>query len=193
MLDKNNITGIVLAGGKSTRMGSDKGFVLWKEQPFVQHSIAALKPLVGELLIVSDHTTYDTLGYKRVQDSFPEAGPLSGLYSGLKESKTEVNLVLSCDVPLITSSILEKLLAGYHKGLDALVCKADDRIMPLVALYHKNCYQVCKTLLDNGERRMMQLLDTLPKTTYIVLDDNETRHVRNINSPTELKNIEDEY
>ena len=193
MLDKNNITGIILAGGKSTRMGREKGFVLWKDKPFVQHSIAALKPLVSEILIVSDHSVYDKLGYRRVQDSFTEAGPLSGLYSGLKESNTELNLVLSCDVPLITSSVMEKLVAGYHQGIAAVVCSADERIMPLVALYHKNCYQVCKLLLDDGERRMMRLLDMLPSTTFIVLDDNDARNVRNINSSTELKKIEDEY
>lgn len=193
ILDKKNITGIILAGGKSTRMGADKGFVLWKGKPFVQHSIIALKPLVSRLIIVSDHIGYDRLSYKRVTDSFPEAGPLSGLYSGLKASETELNLVLSCDVPLITSGILEKLVAGYDKGKAAVVCSADDRIMPLVALYHKNCYQICKVLLDSGERRMMRLLDKLPNTTYVLLDDSEAKNVRNINSPKDLKIIENEY
>ncbi len=192
MTTKNNITGIILAGGKSTRMGLDKGFVLWKGKPFVQYSIIALKPLVSKMLIVSDHTLYDRLSYKRVKDSFQEAGPLSGLYSGLKESETELNLVLSCDVPLITSSVLEKLVAAYHNGVDAVICSADDKIMPLVALYHKNCYHVCKSLLDSGERRMMRLLDKLPTTRYIVLDDIEIKNVRNVNSLNDLRIIENE-
>lgn len=193
MTTKNNITGIILAGGKSTRMGVDKGFVQWKGRPFVQHSIIALKPLVSKMIIVSDHSLYDRLSYKRVKDSIQGAGPLSGLYSGLKESETELNLVLSCDVPLITSNILEKLVAAYHKGVDAVVCSADDKIMPLVALYHKDCYKVCKALLDSGERRMMQLLDKLPNTRYVILKEIEAKNVRNINSPKDLKIIENEY
>jgi molybdopterin-guanine dinucleotide biosynthesis protein A len=190
---KKNITGIILAGGKSKRMGTDKGFVLWNGKPFVQHSIIALKPLVSKLIIVSDHIAYDRLSYRRINDSFPEAGPLSGLYSGLRASETELNLVLSCDVPLITTSVLEKLVAGYDEGLSAVVCSADDRIMPLVALYHKDCYKVGKDLLDNGERRMMRLLDKLPNTSYVLLDENEAKTVRNINSPKDLKMIENEY
>ncbi|SHG55846.1 molybdenum cofactor guanylyltransferase [Winogradskyella jejuensis] len=190
MIHKKDITGIILAGGKSSRMGTDKGFLLWKGRPFIQHSIIALKPVVSKLIVVSDHTHYDILSYKRVQDIYPDAGPLSGLYSGLKASETEFNLVLSCDVPLINSSVLEKLLTNYNNDIAAVVCSADDKIMPLVALYHKNCYHVCKSLLDKGERRMMRLLDHLPSINYVLLDENETESVKNINSPTDLKNIE---
>lgn len=193
MVEKKNITGMILAGGKSTRMGTDKGFVLFKGKPFVQHSIDALKPLVGKWIIVSDHAKYDSLGYKRVHDCLPEAGPLSGLHSGLKASETDLNLVLSCDVPLITSSILEKLVAAYDKGVAAVVCRAYDRVMPLVALYHKDCYKVCNDLVNQGERRMMRLLDELPNKVFVSLDDNEARYVRNINSPTDLMNIENEH
>lgn len=193
MIAPSNITGIILAGGKSTRMGRDKGFMLWKNKPFVQHSIDALKPLVREILIVSDHTEYDTLGCKRIPDTIEEAGPLSGLYSGLKESKTELNLILSCDVPLISSVVLEKVVTAYDTGIAAVVCSADDRIMPLVALYHKNCYQVCKSLLDYGERRMMSLLDKLPNTRYVLLDEKEAKSVKNINSPEDLNKIENAH
>lgn len=190
MIHKKDITGIILAGGKSSRMGTDKGFLLWKGRPFIQHSILALKPVVSKLIIVSDHTYYDRLSYKRVRDIYPDAGPLSGLYSGLKASETKFNLVLSCDVPLINSSVIEKLVANYHNDVAAVVCAADDKIMPLVALYHKNCYQVCKELLENGERRMMRLLSELPSVDYILLDEDETKNVRNINSPADLKDIE---
>jgi len=190
ILDKKNITGIILAGGKSTRMGRDKGFMLWKDKPFVQHSIDALSPLVNDIIIVSDRTEYDIFGFKRIPDNIVEAGPLSGLYSGLMESNTELNLILSCDVPLISSTVLEKVVAAYDTGVAAVVCAADDRIMPLVALYHKNCYQVCKSLLDYGERRMMRLLDKLPSTRFVLLEENEAKNVININSPEDLNKIE---
>ncbi|MEP0266621.1 molybdenum cofactor guanylyltransferase [Dokdonia sp.] len=189
MTHKANITGIILSGGKSSRMGTDKGFVTWRDKLFVQHSIDALKPIVHEIIIVSDYPKYDTLGYKRVEDSIPEAGPLSGLYSGLKESNTELNLVLSCDVPLITSDILEELIARYRKGTTAVVCEVSTNIMPLVALYNKNCYKVCESLLQSGERRMMRLIEKLDNTSYLVLNDKQSECVKNINSLDDLKEL----
>jgi len=148
---KNNITGIILAGEKGTRMGTDKGFMLWNEKPFVQHSIDALKPLVDDILMISDHASYATLGYSRIPDSLSEAGLLSGIYSGLIASATKLSLILSCDVPLINSIILEKIIAHYNENAAAVVCLADNKIMPLLALYHKNCYYLCKSLFDSGE------------------------------------------
>lgn len=137
MPEKENITGIILAGGKSSRMGMDKGFILYEGKPFVNHIIDALKPLVKDILIVSDHPQYDALGYKRIKDILPEAGPLSGLCSGLLKSESHLNLVLSCDIPLITSEILEKLLNAYKEGTNAVVCKVNNKVMPLVALYNR--------------------------------------------------------
>ena len=92
MAVKNNITGIILAGGKSSRMGSDKGFLKLNDKRFVLYSIEALKPLVSEILIVSDNENYDTFGYKRIEDIIKNSGPVAGIYSGLKASKTEYNL-----------------------------------------------------------------------------------------------------
>ncbi|MBJ7880411.1 molybdenum cofactor guanylyltransferase [Gelidibacter salicanalis] len=189
MLETVNITGIILAGGKSSRMGMDKGFILWEGKPFVNHIIDALKPLAKDILIVSDHPQYDTLGYKRIKDILPEAGPLAGLYSGLSASKTELNVVLSCDVPLITSELLRALLLSYNKENDAVVCKVNDKLMPLVAIYTKKCEVMCLELLQQDERRMMQLIKKLNQVQFLSLNEFEANQVKNINSPTELKQI----
>ena len=68
MSNKNNITGIILAGGKSSRMGSDKGFVIYNDKPFIQHIIDTLQPLVDEIIIVSNNPDYDVFKLKRVND-----------------------------------------------------------------------------------------------------------------------------
>lgn len=191
MADKTHIdiTGIILSGGKSSRMGTDKGFVMWENKQFVQYSIDALQPIVNEIIIVSDYEQYDVLGYKRIKDDVSDAGPLSGLYSGLKESKTALNLVLSCDVPLITSEVVKKLVATYQEGMDAVVCRADGRIMPLIAMYTKKSLKACEELLKAGEYRMMHLLKTLDQVTYITLNKEQSRSVKNINSPKDLNDI----
>ena len=103
MIDKKNITGIVLAGGKSSRMGTDKGLLKFNGKSFVQYSLDALKPLVSEIIIVSDDLNYDTFGLKRINDITKNAGPVAGICAGLEASSTEYNLILSgYPVPNIT-------------------------------------------------------------------------------------------
>ena len=118
MKTKKHITGIILAGGKSSRMGTDKGFVLYKNKSFVQHIIEALQPLVTEIIIVSNNPDYDVFGIKRVNDIIENAGPLAGVYTGLHYSETENNLVISCDVPLINSETLTLLIDGVDDKKD---------------------------------------------------------------------------
>ena len=97
MVDKKNITGIVLAGGKSSRMGSDKGLLTINGKMFIEHVVDAMKPLVDNIIIVSNNKMYDQFGYERIEDEIINSGPMAGLYSGLKHSESEYNLVLSCD------------------------------------------------------------------------------------------------
>lgn len=189
MKETEKLTGIVLAGGKSSRMGTDKGFISWKGKPFINHSIDAVKPLVKNILIVSDHKQYESLGYKRIEDVFPEKGPLSGLYSGLLKSETQLNVVLSCDIPLISVEVVEILLSAYIEGTNAVVCKTDNKMMPLVALYSKNCIDRCQELLKNDERSMMQLLEKLDRVIYVSLNQQQAKQVKNINSSKDLNDI----
>ena len=77
---ENTVTGIILAGGKSLRMGTDKGLLSLKGKSFISHICDALKPIVGEhILIVSSNADYDALGYTRVEDLIEDKGPVSGL------------------------------------------------------------------------------------------------------------------
>ena len=131
MKAKNNITGIILAGGKSSRMGTDKGFVVYKNKAFVQHIIEALQPLVDEIIIVSNNPDYDVFGFKRVNDLIENAGPLAGVYTGLHYSKTENNLVISCDVPLINSETLSLLMEGIDDNTDVVQLESNGKSMPL--------------------------------------------------------------
>lgn len=184
---KKHITGIVLAGGKSKRMGSDKGFVLYNGKPFIQHSIDALEPLVSEIIIVSNNPEYDIFKKKRVADIIPDAGPLAGLYTGLHHSKTEDNLVLSCDVPLINTIVLKELINHSHEA-DIVQIESQDRKMPLIALYKKKCKDQCLSLLEQGERRL-RVLVAQSNTKTIRLNKILEGYTKNVNTPIELKDI----
>ncbi len=189
MKDKNHITGIILAGGKSSRMGTDKGFVVYKNKAFVQHIIEALQPLVDEIIIVSNNPDYDVFGFNRVNDLIEDAGPVAGVYSGLHHSKTENNLVISCDVPLINSETLTLLTDGVDDKKDVVQLESNGKSMPLIAMYKKESKAVFYSLLKDGERRLRVALKHL-KVKTIVLNKNQERYTSNINTLKELIDVE---
>lgn len=188
MIDKKDITGIILAGGKSSRMGTDKGFLKLNNKAFIEYSIEALQPLVSQMLIISNNPDYDVFGLKRVDDLIKDAGPLAGIYSGLKHSKTEYNLVLSCDIPLIKKEVLEKLIDAEDGNFDIIQIESNGKSMPLIALYKKSCETTFYKLLQNDERRLHVAINHC-KVKNIVLNAESDLYTTNINTPEELKTI----
>lgn len=192
MIDKADLTGIILAGGKSSRMGTDKGFLKLNTKPFVQYSIDALKPLVSNVIIVSDHSEYDSLGHRRITDDIKGAGPVSGIYSGLKASKTTYNLVLSCDIPLITTVVLQKLIEAVDEESEIIQAKSNGKTMPLIALYKSNVKNIFKRLLEQDERRLRIAIKACSYKN-VVLNEAYQNATLNVNTKEELKHIEDVY
>ncbi len=188
MIAKNNISGIILAGGKSTRMGSDKGFLMLNDSTFMSHIIEAIKPLVHNIIIVNNNPAYDKFGYKRVEDIIKGAGPLAGLYSGLYHSETEYNLVVSCDVPLIKTFVLQQLIDVFDPNIDVIQLQSQNKTMPLIALYKKQCVHKFWVLLQNNERRLRFAVEQLNSKT-IVLNTELDKYVLNINTPQQLNDV----
>lgn len=188
MVDKKNITGIVLAGGKSSRMGSDKGLLKLKDKTYVELVIDAMRPLVNEIIIVSNKEDYDQFRYQRIEDDIKDSGPLAGLYSGLKNSKTKYNLVLSCDIPMITTKILEKLIETNYNNYDVVQIESNNKTMPLIAMYKKQCMHKCIDLLQQGERRLRVAVNQF-NTKTVLIDSEFDQLVKNLNTKEDLKEI----
>jgi molybdopterin-guanine dinucleotide biosynthesis protein A len=192
MINKKDITGIILSGGKNSRMGKDKGFLSLNGKLFTQYCIDALTPLVSETIIISNNKDYDRFGLKRIEDVIENAGPLAGLYSGLLHSNTTYNLVLSCDIPLITSNILEKLIDNISDYVDISQIESNGKTMPLIALYKTKNKDLFYKLLKSGERRLRYAVNQC-KVKNIKLDSESEKFTINVNTPEELKMIENEY
>ncbi len=189
MKKSRNITAIILAGGKSSRMGTDKGFVNYKNKPFVQRIIETVAPLVSETIIISNNPNYDIFGLKRYSDLIENAGPLAGIYTGLNHSKTENNLVISCDVPLINSEILRRLTQDNFDEFEVVQLESKGKEMPLIARYKKSCESTFLELLNQGERRVRKALKSCRVKTITVKQSNE-KLTANINTKNDLKEIE---
>ena len=190
MIEKKNITGIVLTGGTSTRMGSDKALMEINGVSFAQRIISKIKPLVDTVLIVSDHPEHISFNEKRVEDIIKNAGPLAGIHTGLKYSRTEYNLIVSCDVPFISIEVLKLLILNIDDKYDVIQILSGGKTMPLVAVYHTRCEEKIKQLLNEGERRVRFAVARL-KTKSVVLENEMTKAITNINTLEELNNITD--
>ena len=191
MINKNNINGIILAGGQSRRMGQPKAFMEFQGKPFIRYCIDALKPLVNEIIVVSDDAKFDMFEIHRINDEVKNAGPLAGLFTGLKYSKASYNLVLSCDVPCIETSILQKLIDAMDSEIDMVQTESEGNTHPLIAIYQKSCALKLKSLLDQGERSLRGAVNQLNSKT-IHLNGHEALQLKNINTLEEYKALKHE-
>ncbi len=188
MNSNKHITGIILAGGKSSRIGSDKGFLLLNEKAFIQHIIEAMQPLVNDIIIVSNNPDYDIFNLKRVTDLIENSGPLAGIYTGLHHSNTENNLVLSCDVPLINTETLKKLTTNIEEHIDVIQLESKGKTMPLIAMYKTHCKNKFFELLQQGEKRLRFAVKQC-KVKTITLNTELEKFTVNINTTNQFNEI----
>jgi molybdopterin-guanine dinucleotide biosynthesis protein A len=186
---ENNITAIVLAGGKSERMGSDKGLLNLNGKSFVKHICEALKPIVGtNILIVSGNKEYDAFGFARVEDIIENKGPVGGLYSALNASKTKVNLVLSVDVPLVSTELLEWLIKSHDETYMVTQTIVEDKTNPLIAIYDRSMRIVFGEHIAGKQLKLSKVIEDVKHQTSVV-PEKWSHQVQNINTQEEYQNL----
>lgn len=186
---ENKITAIVVAGGKSQRMGTDKGLLVLNGKTFIKHICDALQPIAGSnILIVSSNQEYDVLGFRRVEDIIENKGPVGGLYTGLKESKTKVNLVLSVDVPLVSTELLEWLIKSHDETYMVTQTKSGDKTSPLIGIYDRSMRIVFGEHMAGNQLKLGKVIEDVKHQT-IEVPENWNNQVQNINTPEEYQNL----
>lgn len=151
------MTAIILAGGKSSRMGFDKAFLKIDGIPLIKRQIKLLKDIFGKIIIVTNNPhRYRRKGIKVVRDIIPDKGPLGGIYSGLMASTSFHNFVVACDMPFMNKALVRYMVK--KKGdYDVIVPKIDGRFHPLFAVYSKKCIPAIEILLKQGKLRISNL------------------------------------
>jgi molybdopterin-guanine dinucleotide biosynthesis protein A len=186
---ENKITAIILAGGKSQRMGTDKGLLNLNGKSFIKHICDALQPIVGlNILIVSSNKEYDTLGFTRVEDIIENKGPVGGLYTALSASKTKVNLVLSVDVPMVSTELLEWLIQSHEETYMVTQTKSNDKTNPLIGIYDRSMRIVFGEHMAANQLKLRQVIEDVKHQT-IVVPEKWTNQLQNINTPEEYQNL----
>lgn len=110
MIAKDNVTGVVLAGGRSSRFGSDKAMQHWRGETFLTRAVKLLRPICAEVLISGGKEEYASEGCRLLKDRYNGCGPLSGIHAALTTCRTEYALFLTCDMPLMERAPLLRML-----------------------------------------------------------------------------------
>lgn len=152
------LTAVVLCGGRSARMGQDKGALPLGGVTMLEHVARTVRGIAGEVIVVSRTGQATPPGVVVVHDPVEDQGPLAGLAAGLAASTTDLNLVVACDMPLIRPAVLARLVASLG---DHAICVAevDGHPSVLCGVYRKEVAAVAARLLRDGERRVTALLD----------------------------------
>lgn len=180
----NKLTGIVLAGGLSTRMGQDKGLLQYKGRTLVEYSIEVMKTLCSEIIISSNNSDYKHFGYQLVSDIHQQTGPIGGLYAALSESKTDDTIICPCDMPYITGNIIKQILNEKSHNMAVVAKSKTEKIYPTLGYYNKSCLPIILQQIEQGNYKMQWLLKKL-NAQSVVIDD--AKSLLNFNSPEDIR------
>lgn len=183
------ITGVILAGGRGSRMGGqDKGLIIWHQQPLYHHVLQRLKPQVDTVWINANRNlaAYQQSGFAVIVDTLPDfPGPLAGMLAALEQAETEWVVFSSCDTPLLPDNLVAHLWRNKNCALAVWAC-SEERDHPALALMHRSLATPLREYLERGERRLLLFLRQAGG--HGVLFSNAGAAFNNINNPEDLKN-----
>ena len=189
MIQRSEITGIVLAGGQGRRMGGvDKGLVAFRGAPMVAAVIERLAPQVGAIVVNANQNAlaYAAFGHPVVADAVGGfAGPLAGLHAGLAAATTSHAVTVPCDSPFLPRDLVSRLAKGLAEaGADLAVARTHDQPHPVFALVRTELRPHLQAFLDGGGRKIDAWYASL--AVVEVAFDDEAEAFRNINTRDEL-------
>jgi len=195
MLNKHNVTAVILAGGKGRRMdGKDKGLVELANRPLIEYVIDAIKPQVETIILNANRNQeqYSRYGYPVVSDALEDyQGPLAGFICALKSSTTSHIVTLPCDGPFLPDDLVERLIFSLiNNNAEIAVAHDGDRMQPVYSLIPVTLSNSLNAFLDSGERK----IDLWYKQHKIALADFSDcpETFRNINTAEQRDRLQNE-
>ena len=186
------ITGVIQAGGKSTRMGgAPKALMELGGLRIVERVVAAIAPVVDDVLVVTNTPDlYAFLGLPMVTDVFPDHGSLGGIYSGLKAASGDAAFTVACDMPFLAPEVVRLVVARAGEA-DVVIPRTGDRLETLHASYAKPCLPHIEERLRSGQLKIVGFFDAvrvleIPEAAVRSLAD-PSMVFMNVNTPDELQ------
>jgi molybdenum cofactor guanylyltransferase len=181
----------ILAGGNSSRMGTDKSFAMLGGKPVFEHVLAQVRDLqLPTILVTNTPEKYAAYNVPMVQDILPDQGALGGLYTAIHTSKSEFTLCVACDMPFLNVALLQHLIELCRPDWDVIVPHIGERPEAMHAIYNKSCLAAIRQQLDQGKLRASGFFDQV-KVRYvdeanIRQFDPDLRSFMNVNTPDDL-------
>ncbi len=183
------ITGVILAGGESRRMGSDKSLLPIDGARFIDHIYRRMIAVFDEVIIVTNSPDlYADIPCRKVPDIYYAQGSLAGIHSGLCHARNERVFVVACDMPFVSPAVVGRICAHDDNAEVTIPC-SDRGLEPLHALYRKSCIPAMERALDAGEKRIISFFPEVRVSevppNVLSEEDPQGLSIRNINTPQE--------
>jgi molybdopterin-guanine dinucleotide biosynthesis protein A len=190
---RDDVCAVVLAGGKSSRMGFNKALLKVEGAPLIRILIDRILPITKRIIISSNDTAdYQFLNFPVIPDRYQDYGPLAGLHAAMLEYVAPLYLVLACDLPNLQTQVMQNLLASAE-GFDAAIPRSrDGRAHPLCAVYRRTCLPIIENALQRGEKKVIStFLDSALLISWIAPKKGQFKDadLANINSPEDLQKL----
>jgi molybdopterin-guanine dinucleotide biosynthesis protein A len=181
MIHPKALTAVILTGGQSRRMGQAKALLTLGGLSFLERIAAAARPLVQEVAVVDNGAVGSTWQGTIWADQYQGQGPVAGIETALRQMSTPYALVLSCDIPLVTTVVLEYLISS-HIPSKTTIFTLQEHWQPLVGIYAKSQQPIFEKALQEQQYRLMAVLEQLP-LQLCPCPAPWSQHLSNINTP----------
>jgi molybdenum cofactor guanylyltransferase len=188
----NGLSAFVLAGGQSSRMGSDKAFVELEGRSLLSRMLGLASSVTAEVCIVGDKAKFGGEG-RVIEDEFPNHGPLGGIHAALLSSESDLNLILAVDMPFVEVQFLQYLSqqAAANQGAVVTLARENGNWQPLCAVYRKAFLRWADEALRQGKNKIDPLFSKLElrviEEKELVEQNFPPSMFRNLNTPEELQ------
>lgn len=185
------VSGVILAGGASRRMGRDKALLRLDGRPLIGLVAERLRAVTGEVIVVADHgERYRGFADRTVSDVYPGVGTLGGIHAGLLAAAHDLAVVVACDMPSLDPNVLTWFVDAAD-GVDLVVLRHEKGVEPLHAVYRKTCLPAIESTIRSGERCAFAFYDQI-QIRYVAPEelavlDPDLASFANVNTPVQWR------
>jgi molybdopterin-guanine dinucleotide biosynthesis protein A len=187
------VTGVLLAGGKSRRMGEDKRYLVVGEQTLLERGLGVLRSMFHEVLVViaQDSAPLD-IDARVVRDLVPDCGSLGGIYTGLTQATSPYIFAVACDMPFLNQAVITQF-TNRRDTADIVMARLATRLHPMHALYGKGCLSAMEQMIVARQLKIQELVSHASLRVQYVTEadllsiDPSWRSFHNVNTPEDLE------
>ncbi len=150
------LSGIIIAGGKSSRMGTDKTRMLFNDKTLLEHAIDLLKDFTDEIIVSINREI--NMDIHTIKDEIPGIGPIGGLYTTLKNIRNQAAIVIPVDTPLLSVDLIKYLIENYSEHYQACIFEVNGKTEALIGIYHQNILPEIEEQIRKKDYKLQNLL-----------------------------------